>query len=410
MFNLNTIRKDFPMLQNPDKVDKDFVYFDNAATSFKPQTVIDAVNRYNSKKSANIHRGDYKLSYQISEEFEQVRSKIAKFINADSNEIVFTSGTTGSLNLVAYGYGRKFLKKDDVILMSVAEHASNILPWFTIAKEVGALIEYIELTEEGELTLDNFRKAIHAGVKVVSISHVTNVMGYIAPIKQIAEITHHFGAVICIDGAQSVPHIKTNVKDWDIDFLSFSGHKMCGPTGVGVLYGKYNLLDAMDALLLGGGSNARFNINGEILLKKPPVKFEAGTPDIAAVIGFGAAIDYLEEIGIEEIEKYEHTLKVYLLNQLLKLPNFHIYNAHSSTGIITFNVENIFAQDVAAYLDSKGIAVRAGDHCAKLLVNLLGVTDTVRASINFYNTKEEVDHFVEACTDITLEKCIDLYL
>ena len=410
MLDVSKIRKDFPMLQNSKTEEANLIYFDNAATTFKPQTVVDAINRYNSKKTTNIHRGDYALSYQISEEYEKARLTVAKFINADAKEIVFTSGATASLNLVAFGYGRKFLKQGDVILMSVAEHASNILPWFTTAKAVGAIIEYIQLTDEGELTISNFRKAMHDGVKVVSVSHVTNVMGFIAPIKQMAKIAHQFKAIICVDGAQSVPHIMTNVKEWDIDFLSFSAHKMCGPTGVGVLFGKYRLLEEMDALHLGGGSNARFDIAGNILLKNPPVKFEAGTPAIDAVLGLQKAIDYLDGIGMEEIEKYEHSLRIYFMEQLVKLPNFHIYNPHAPTGIITFNVEKIFAQDVAVFLSSKGIAVRAGDHCAKLLVNLLGVSDTVRASINFYNTKNEIDCFIEACKEITLEKCIDLYL
>lgn len=410
MFDVNIIRKDFPMIQNPDLEEENLIYFDNAATTYKPQSVIDAVNRYNSKKSTNTNRGDYNLSYQISEECEEVRSKVAKFINADSSEIVFTSGTTGSLNLVAYGYGRKFLKKNDVILMSVAEHASNILPWFTIAKEIGAVIEYVNLTDEGELTVDNFRKAMHASVKVVSLSHISNVMGHIAPIQEIAEITHQFGAIINVDGAQSVPHIKTDVKAWDIDFLSFSGHKMYGPTGVGILYGKYKLLEDMDALLLGGGSNARFDISGNILLKNPPVKFEAGTPDISSILGLGKAIKYLELIGMQEIEKQEHFLRNYLVERLTKIPNFHIYNTHATTGIVTFNVDFIFAQDVAFYLNSKGVAVRAGDHCAKLLVNLIGTSETVRASLSFYNTTHEIDKFISACKEITLEKCIDIYL
>jgi len=409
MFDVNKIRKDFPMF---DKIDpaKPLVYFDNAATTFKPRSVVDAVTRYYTTSSVNIHRGDYELSYQVSEEYEQARKSLASFINADEREVVFTSGASASLNLVAYGYGQKFLKPGDVILSSEAEHASNILPWFKAAEETGAIVEYIKLTEEGELTVENFRAAMHDKVKVVAVAHITNVLGFIAPIKEMAQITHEYGAVISVDGAQSVPHISTDVKDWDIDFLSFSAHKMCGPTGVGVLFGKYHLLQAMDPFMLGGGSNARFDICGNILLKNPPFKFEAGTPAIEAVLGFKAAVEYLQSVGMQAIEDYEHGLRVYLVEELSKLPHIHIYNPHAATGIVTFNVKEIFAQDAAMYMNSKGMAVRSGNHCAKILLDLLATSETIRASVYFYNTKEEVDRFIEVCKEVTLEKCIDLYL
>jgi len=410
MLDVKKIRNDFPMFKNAEKTTPNLIYFDNAATTFKPQSVIDAVVRYYTSQSVNIHRGDYELSYQVSDEYEQTRKAVARFIRSEEREVVFTSGASASLNLVAYGYGQKFLKKGDVILSSEAEHASNILPWFKTAEVTGAVIEYIELTEEGELTIENFKKAMHEGVKVVAVAHITNVLGFIAPIKEMATIAHEYGAIISVDGAQSVPHIKTDVLDWDIDFLSFSAHKMVGPTGVGVLFGKYKLLEKMDPFMLGGGSNARFDICGNILLKNPPFKFEAGTPAIEAVLGLKAAILYLEEVGMDNIEEYEHDLRNYMVEKLQQLPNIHLYNPHAATGIVTFNVERIFAQDAAMYLNSQGIAVRSGTHCAKILIDVLKTSETIRSSVYFYNTKEEVDRFIQVCSEITLEKCVDLYL
>jgi len=410
MLDVIKIRNDFPMFKNAEKTTPNLIYFDNAATTFKPQSVIDAVVRYYTSQSVNIHRGDYELSYQVSDEYEQTRKAVARFLGAEEREVVFTSGASASLNLVAYGYGQKFLKKGDVILSSEAEHASNILPWFKTAEVTGAVIEYIELTEEGELTIENFKKAMHEGVKVVAVAHITNVLGFIAPIKEMAIIAHEYGAIISVDGAQSVPHIKTDVRDWDIDFLSFSAHKMVGPTGVGVLFGKYKLLEKMDPFMLGGGSNARFDICGNILLKNPPFKFEAGTPAIEAVLGLKAAILYLEEVGMDNIEEYEHDLRNYMVEKLQQLPNIHLYNPHAATGIVTFNVERIFAQDAAMYLNSQGIAVRSGTHCAKILIDVLKTSETIRSSVYFYNTREEVDRFIQVCSEITLEKCVDLYL
>lgn len=388
---------------------KPVVYLDNAATTFKPQSVIDAVVRYYSEECVNVHRGDYELSYQVSEAYEQTRRTVARFINAQEKEIVFTSGASASLNLVAYGYGRKHLKQGDVILSTEAEHASNILPWFKVHEETGATIEYIPLTDEGELTLENFRKSMHEHVKVVSFANITNVLGYKAPIKEIVQIAHEYGAIVICDGAQSVPHIKTDVKDWDVDFLAFSAHKMCGPTGVGVLYGKYDLLEKTEPFMLGGGSNARFDICGNILLKNPPFKFEAGTPAIEAVLGLQKAIEYLESMGMDQIEAYDHELKTYAIEKLKKMDHIILYNANASTGIITFNVKDIFAQDAAGYLNSKGIAVRSGTHCAKILMDVLKASETIRASVYFYNTQEEIDQFVQACSEITLEKCVGLF-
>jgi cysteine desulfurase / selenocysteine lyase len=409
MFDVNKIRQDYPMLNGRTMQGKPLVYFDNAATTFKPQVVIDTVVKYYTEQSANVHRGDYDLSYQVSEAYESAREAVARFINAQPREIVFTSGASAALNLVAYGWGQKYLKEGDVILSTEAEHASNILPWFKAAEVTNAIFEYIPLAENGALTLENFKAAMHSKVKVVTLANITNVLGYVAPIKEMAKIAHEYGAIIVVDGAQGVPHIATDVEDWDVDFLAFSAHKLCGPTGVGALYGKYELLQITDPFMLGGGSNARFDICGNILLKNPPYKFEAGTPAIEAVLGFKAAIDYISAIGMENITNYEHELRAYLMSQIKDMEHITIYNADAATGIITFNVKDIFAQDAASYINSQGIAVRAGNHCAKILMDMLETSETIRASLYFYNTKEEIDHFVQVIREITLEKCVDLF-
>lgn len=407
MFDINKVRSDFPMIVNHP----DLVYLDSAATSFKPQCVIDAVNDYYCNKTVNIHRGDYDLSFSVSNEFEKAREVSRAFINAKtSDEIIFTNGASSSLNLVAYGYGQKFLKEGDVILSSEAEHASNILPWFRVSEVTKAKIEYIPLKENGMFDIELFKQAMHENVKVVTLAHVSNVLGYILPMKEICDIAHSYGAIVVCDGAQSVPHIKTDVQDLDVDFLAFSAHKMCGPSGVGVLYGKYELLEKMDAFMLGGGSNARFDICGNILLRKPPYKFEAGTPCIEGVLGMKKAMEYLMEIGMENIQKRDHELISYMLSELSKLDNVEVYNPHSDCSIATFNIKGVFAQDAATYLNSQKIAVRSGNHCAKILLNVIGASETIRASMYFYNTKEEIDRFIDVVKDITLEKCIGVFI
>jgi cysteine desulfurase / selenocysteine lyase len=408
MFEVSKIRQDFPLLKKADSSVTPLIYLDNAATTLKPQAVIDAVLRYYTDYSVNIHRGDYDLSYQVSDYYEKTRRVISKFINSEVNEVVFTAGASASLNIVAYGYGEKYINEGDVILSTESEHASSILPWFRVASQKKAEIEYVPLTDSGELTIDNFRKAMHERVKVVVVAHISNVLGYIVPIKEITKIAHEYGAIVVVDGAQSVPHIPTDVKDWDIDFLAFSAHKMYGPTGVGVLYGKYNLLDSIEPYYLGGGSNARFDRCGNITLKNPPYKFEAGTPAIEAVLGFGAAIEYINSVGFDSIEKAEHDLREYLVKHLSSLPHIKLYNLSAKSGIVTLNVNGIPSQDVALYLNSKGIMVRAGNHCAKILLDVLKTPETVRISLSFYNTKEECDALIDALKDITLEKCIDL--
>lgn len=399
------IRQDFPLLRKADRGELG-IYFDNAATTFKPQSVIDAVMRYYTEGSVNIHRGEYDLSYAISEAYDQARAKVAHFIHADPKEIIFTSGATASMNLVAMGYAETWLQTGDVILTLESEHASSLLPLMRVAQRTGASIEYIPLAEGGRFDLSAYTKALHDKVKLVAVAHVSNVLGYILPIAQMSALAHQVGAIIAVDGAQSVPHLTTDVRAWDIDFLSFSSHKMLGPTGLGVLYGKQALLERMDPMLLGGGSNARFDRTGQLILKGSPYKFESGTPAIEGVLGLSAAIDYLEGLGMEAVFETEHTLKKRLVDGLLPMEHITLYNADAPTGIVTFNVKGIPAQDVAFYLNAQGIMVRSGNHCAKVLADVIHTPDTVRASLAFYNTPAEVDRLIEVLRSVTLEACI----
>lgn len=396
MINYKQFLVDFPML-NKTMQNHRLVYLDNAATSFKPTVVLDAIRDYYENYCANTHRGDYDIAHFADVNYDKARQTVADFINADKNEVVFTAGTSMSINMIAYGYGMKFLKPGDEILLTEAEHASNVLPWFTVAKETGCTIRYIPLTKEGRLTPENVEKTISEKTKIVAIAQVTNVLGYVVDIKTISKIVHEHGALIMVDGAQSVPHIKVDVKDLDCDFLSFSGHKMCGPTGIGVMYGKYELLKVMEPLMSGGGMNARFNTCGEVTLLLPPAKFEAGTQNIEGAIGLAAAIKYLDKIGMDNIEKYEKELRDYAISKLKELDNVILYNETAESGIITFNIKDVFAQDAATYLNSRGVCVRSGQHCAKILMDFLGTVATVRASLYFYNTKEDIDVFVDAC-------------
>lgn len=409
MFNVEDIRKDFPMLQGKTMQGEPLVYFDNAATTLRPQCVIDAVVDYYENYSVNAYRGDYDLSAQVDTKFGESRRKIAEFVGADEKEIVFTSGASESLNLVAFGYGLKYLKKGDVILSTEAEHASSMLPWMRVSEQTGAELKYIPLDDKGRLTVANVEKMMSKDVKVLAIAHVTNVLGFYVPIKEICEVAHKWGAKVVVDGAQSVPHMPIDVKDMDCDFLAFSAHKMCGPTGLGVLYGKYDLLDSMDAFMLGGGSNARYDLCGNILMKNPPFRFESGTPAIDQVLAMSTVIDYMNSIGMENIEKYEKDLHKYLIEKMTKLDNVIIYNEEADGGIVTFNIKDVFAQDAASYFNSNGIAVRSGQHCAKLLNQRLETSATLRASLYFYNTYEEVDKFIEVCSKATIETCLDIF-
>ena len=406
MSNVEEIRKDFPMLNDKYIDGKPLVYLDNGATTFKPNQVIKAVENYYTNITANAHRGDYATSLMVDEAFEHCRTTVGKFINCQEKEVVFTSGASGALNLAAYGYGNKFLKEGDIILTSEAEHASNILPWFKVSEQTGATVEYIPLDDEGRITVENFKSVINERVKIVALAMVGNVLGYIAPIKEICQIAHEYGAVVVVDGAQSVPHLKTDVKDLDCDFLAFSAHKLCGPTGVGVLYGKYELLEKMDPFMLGGGSNARFDMCGNLTLKNPPYKFEAGTQPIEGVLGMDAAIQYLMDIGMENIAAREQQLHKYAIEKMQQLDNLVIYNPNGDTGIIAFNVKNVFAQDAASYLSTQGVCLRSGNHCAKILVNFLQTGATLRCSLYFYNTEKEIDAMIEALQNTTIENCI----
>ena len=395
MIDVKKIREDFPMLKEVDGK-KPPIYFVNAATTFKPQCVIDASSKYYLEESANSHRGDYDVAYKVDVTVARCREKVGKFINADKTEIVFTSGCSMSMNLVAFGYGVKFLKSGDEILLTEAEHASNVLPWFKVAEMTGATIKYIPLTKEGRLIPENLEKVITQNTKIVSVAQVTNVLGYVNDIKSLSKIAHEHDAILICDAAQSAPHIKIDVKDLDCDFLAFSAHKMCGPTGIGVLYGKYDLLRKMDPFMTGGGDNARFDMCGNVAYLEPPAKFEAGTMNLSGIYGFEAAIDYLNSIGMDEIEKYEVELHDYAISKLSKIPDLIIYNPTADTGIITVNIKDVFAQDEASYLNSRNICVRSGEHCAKLLKDVLKTTATVRISFYFYNTKEEIDELYEA--------------
>jgi len=386
-------REDFPLLS------KDIIYFDNGATTLKPKCVIDAINDYYSNYSANAHRGDYDISYKVDTLFEDTRIKIAKFINSDKSEVVFTYGCTDSLNIISNGLFKNVLNKDDEVLLSLSEHASNVLPWFKLAKEIGIKVNYIDLDDDLSITLDNVKKAITDKTKVISLAGMTNVIGDIRPIKEICEYAHKHNIYVVVDGAQSVPHTKVDVKELDCDFLCFSGHKMCGPTGIGVLYGKKELLDQIDPVRLGGGMNESFDSIDEVYLKEVPTRLEAGTPNIAGVIGLGSAIDYLNNVGMDNIHKYELELKEYLVSKLINIPHIQIVNKNSKSGVLSFNVEGVFAQDVAYYLNKYNICVRAGNHCAKILKNAIGIKNTVRVSLYFYNTKEEIDKLVELLID-----------
>lgn len=391
------IREDFPMYVNKVTMQGQPIdWLDNASTTFKPYSVERAVCSYYESHTSNSHRGDYDLCFQMDEKIAEVRGKIAAFLSADPTEIVFTSGTTNSINLVAFGYGAKYLKPDDEILITQAEHASNVLPWFKVAEMTGCKIGYIPLEKDGRLTVESLQKAINPHVKLVCIAHVTNVLGYIAPLKEIAAICHQNGALLVADGAQSVPHIKTDVRDLDVDFLSFSGHKMLGPTGIGVLYGKFPLLQKTDPFMTGGGMNAKFDMCGDVNYLQPPLRFEAGTQNIEGIVGLGAAIDYLNNIGLENIQAHEAMLKRYCVEELRKTGAVTIYNPLSEAGIVAFNVDGVFAQDAATYFNSKGIAVRSGQHCAKILIDFLQTVATLRASFYLYTTKEDIDRLVDA--------------
>ena len=380
-------REDFTILKNSN-----IVYFDNGATTLKPDVVRNSIDDYYNKYTSNIHRGDYSNSLKVSELYEECRNKIRDYINANhSSEIVFTSGTTESLNDIILGYFKYKLKSGDEVIISESEHASNVLPWFYLQKEIGIIVKYVKLDDKNEVTIENLSKVITKNTKVVSLAHVTNVIGDVRDIKSISKLCHDNNILLVVDAAQSIAHAKVDVSDMDIDFMAFSGHKMYGPTGIGVMYGKFSLLQEMIPRNYGGDMNAMFTRDGYMELKDLPSRLEAGTPNIEGVMGLSACIDYINSIGIDKISKYEHELRDYLLSRLKELDYIDIYNGDNYSTTVAFNIKGVFSQDTAIYLDKYKICVRAGNHCAKILKDVFNTANTVRISLSFYNTREEVD-------------------
>lgn len=383
-------REDFAML------DSDIVYFDNGATTLKPKCVVDSIVRYYTEHTSNIHRGDYDAAITTNKLYDDTRTVVSRFVNCDSDEVIFTSGTTMSINMVAFGYIKNILTKGDEILLTKAEHASNVLPWIKVCEATGAVIKYMELDDNYSLTVDSVKNSITEKTKLISIAHVTNVIGDVRDIKTIGKICRENNILFHVDGAQSVPHMKVDFKECNIDFLSFSGHKMMGPTGVGVLVCSKKYINDMNPLCYGGGMNQFFEADNSYELKKGPIKLEAGTPPIAEVIGLREAILYLEKIGMDVIHNHEVELKKYLVSEVKKIPNVKMYNESSDSGILAFNIDGVFAQDSSIYLNNYKIFVRAGNHCSKMLKDEIGIKNTVRVSMYLYNNKDDVDKLISA--------------
>lgn len=391
-------REDFEILKSP------IIYFDNGATTLKPMVLSNAISDYYNHYSANAHRGDYDISLKVDTMYEKTRELVKNFIHAkNSKEIVFSSGTTDSLNKIIFGYFKNQLKENDEVILTKSEHASNVLPWFELKDSKKIQIRYIEL-EDLKVTLENVKKVVTDKTKVISLAHITNVAGDIRPMKEIIEYAHSKGILVVIDAAQSIAHMKVDVQELDVDFMAFSAHKMYGPTGVGVIYGKEEYLNNMKPIIFGGGMNASFSSDGVRIYDDIPQLFEAGTQNIAGVIGFGKVIEYLNQIGMENIASYEKELKNYAINSLKKIPNVIIYNEHAESGIIAINYKDVFAQDLAIYLNKYHICVRAGNHCAKILKDEIGIKNTVRISLALYNTKEEIDVLVNALQNPNLKR------
>ena len=396
---MNKFKKDFPIYQKYPNL----VYLDSAASSLKCQSVIDKLDHYYNRIGVNVHRGVYRLSYEATDLYEGAREIIADFINASFEEIVFTRGCSSSLNLVALSYGMEFVESGDEVLVTELEHHSNLIPWMNVCKKKGATLKYVPLTKDGRVTVEAFKGAITEKTKVVAINHVSNVMGYITPIKEIVEIAHKYGAIVSVDGAQAIPHMAVDVKDLDCDFYSFSGHKMCGPTGVGVLYGKKELLDEMEPIEF-GGDMADEVFSSYATYKDAPYKFETGTPIIAEAIALAEACLYLEKVGFDYIAKREHDVKEYALKKLNEVEGITIYNPTCETGIITFNVNDVHPHDAASVFDKENVCIRAGHHCAQPITHFLKQMSTIRASFYFYNDYSDADRFVE-----TVKEAVDFF-
>ncbi|MEC2076419.1 cysteine desulfurase [Metabacillus fastidiosus] len=391
--DIHDIRKQFPILDQQVN-GHDLVYLDSAASSQKPLPVIEALTKYYREYNSNVHRGVHTLGTRATDGYEGAREKVKRFINAKSTEeVIFTRGATTSLNVVAQSFGGGHLQEGDEIVITYMEHHANIIPWQQVTKSTGAVLKYIPLQEDGTISLDDVRATVTSNTKVVSVMHVSNVLGTVNPIKEIAKIAHENGAVMVVDGAQSAPHLKVDVQDLDCDFFAFSSHKMCGPTGIGVLYGKKELLEKMEPVET-GGEMIDFVGLYESTWKELPWKFEAGTPIIAGAIGLGAAIDFLEDIGLDNILDHEHKLASYALERMSEIEGLTIYGPKERAGVVTFNIDDVHPHDVATVLDSEGIAVRAGHHCAQPLMKWLNVSATARASFYLYNTEEEIDKLV----------------
>ena len=393
--NVHEIRKDFPILNR--KINgKSLVYFDNAATAQTPKQVIDVIVNYYSLYNANIHRGVHQLSQEATDKYEESRQTIQKHFNAKhAHEIIFTSGTTHSINLVASGF-RSILKKNDVVLVSALEHHSNIVPWQMLCEKTGALLKVIPMTQEGELDMDEFETLLKLKPKLIFTNHISNALGTINPIKKIITKAHSVGAAVLVDGAQACPHIKPDVQELDVDFYVTSAHKMCGPTGVGMLYAKEEWLKKLPPYQGGGEMISEVTFD-KTTYADLPHKFEAGTPNICGGIAFGAAIDYMNSIGFEHIAAYENELLAYATTKLLEIEGLKIYGTSSNkTSVISFNIEGVHAYDLGTIIDKLGIAIRTGQHCAQPIMDFYGISGTARASFAFYNTKEEIDLLVAA--------------
>ena len=396
LFDVYKIREDFPILKR--KIyGKTLIYFDNTATTQKPIQVINAIKEFYEIYNANIHRGVHKLSQEASDLYEKAHEKAADFINADSwREVIFVRNTTEAINLIAYSWGLQNLKEGDEILTTMMEHHSNIVPWQLVTQKTGAKLKFVEINDDGTLNIDDFHEKISKKTKIVTVTHVSNVLGTINPVEEIGEIVRDYDALFIVDSAQGVPHLPVDVKKINCDFLAFSAHKMLGPTGIGVLYGRKEILESMPPFL-GGGDMIKEVYLDHSEWNDLPWKFEAGTANIADGVGFGVAIDYLNRITMKEVREHEKELTSYALKRLGNLGHVEIYGppAEKRGGVISFNVQGLDPHDVALILDREGIAVRSGHHCAQPLIRKLGVYGTARASFYIYNTKEEVDKFIE---------------
>lgn len=396
MLNVNEIRKDFPILQRETQPGTQLIYLDSTATSQKPLAVLNAMENYYRSSNANIHRGVHTLAEEATTLYEQAREKIAKFINAPSaRQIIYTRNTTESINLVAHTWARKNLKAGDLVILTEMEHHSNLVPWQMLQAETGIELDFITVTEDGLLDLDTYKALLSRGPKLISFTHMSNVLGTINPASEIIRLAHAAGALTLVDGAQSVPHLKVDVQALDADFLAFSAHKMCGPTGIGALYGKAELLEAMPPFMGGGDMIKEVHLRS-FRANTLPHKFEAGTPAIAEAVGFGVAVDYLSSLGMDNISAHEHEITEYALEKLEEVPGLKLFgpSADKKGGVAAFTFDGIHPHDIAQILDRDGIAIRAGHHCAQPLHEKFGIPATSRASFYLYNTKDEVDMLV----------------